>query len=188
MARKPGPRATYADIEALPEHVTGELIDGELIVSPRPATPHAFAESNIQTDINAAFGRGRPPGGWWILIEPELHLHGDVLVPDIAGWRRERLPKLPNTVGIEIAPDWVCEIASPSTARIDRTSKMVIYAREGVPWLWIVDPVARTLEVFQRVERRYLQSESFDGSTTERVRAQPFEAIELDLSGWWLPE
>jgi Uma2 family endonuclease len=188
MARKPGRRATYADIEALPDHVNGELIDGELIVSPRPATPHAFAETNIAGAINGPFGRGGQPGGWWILIEPELHLHGDVLIPDLAGWRKERLPKIPNVVGIEIAPDWVCEIASPSTARVDRTSKMVVYAREGVPWMWIVDPLARTLEVFQRADRRYLQAESYDGSVVDRVRAQPFEAVELDLSLWWMPE
>ncbi len=186
MARKPGPRATYADIEALPEHLVGELVDGELIVSPRPAMAHAIAETRITSDIDGSFGGGRQPGGWWIVMEPELHLHGDVLVPDLAGWRQARLPEIPDAPRIELPPDWVCEISSPSTVKLDRTRKTVIYAREGVPWMWIVDPLAHTLEVYQRLERNYLLYQTFDGDSGERVRAEPFDAIELDLGRWWL--
>src|SRR5437868_1475484 len=120
-------RATYDDIVKLPAHVVGEILNGELIVSPRPAVPHANAAGGIAIAIRGPFHRrpGDPggPGGWWILPEPELHLHGDVVVPDLAGWRRERMPRLPTGVGVELPPDWVCEIASPSTARIDRVKK-----------------------------------------------------------------
>src|SRR5438876_12320875 len=139
---KPKRHASYDDLCRLPEHLVGEIIDGELIVTPRPALPHAAASSALGAELWGPFNRppgSGGPGGWWILDEPELHFGQDVLVPDLAGWRRERLPKLGRGVGIELPPDWVCEVVSPSTARIDRTRKMAIYAKVGVPHLWIVD-------------------------------------------------
>ena len=140
--------ATYADIEALPPHVTGEILYGVLHSHPRPAPRHSMAASVLGAEMIGPFQKGRGgPGGWIILDEPELHLGPHVVVPDIAGWRRERMPKLPETAYFETAPDWVCGVLSPSTARIDRTDKLAIYAADGVGHCWLVDPDARTLEV-----------------------------------------
>jgi Uma2 family endonuclease len=178
--------ATYADIEALPEGLNGEIIDGELIVSPRPRPRHGETEGAIFADLLGPFHRGKGgPGGWWISIEPELHLDPHVLIPDIAGWRRERLPVLPETVGIAVAPDWLCEVLSPTTARIDRRKKLRIYGEQGVPHVWLVDPLLRTLEVYRRRESAWILVDTCGDD--DRVRIEPFEAIELDLAGWWLP-
>jgi Uma2 family endonuclease len=117
--------------------------------------------------------------------EPELHLRSDVLVPDIAGWRRERMPKLPSKPAFELAPDWVCEVISPSTAKYDRSKKMRVYSREQVPWLWLIDPLAQTLEVFQRMEEGPWKLLVVHGEDTEKVRVPPFDAIELELKRWW---
>ena len=171
--------ATYADIEALPAGVNGEIVDGELFVSPRPAMPHALVGSSIGVEIGGPFWKGRGgPGGWVIVYEPELHLGADVLAPDWAGWRRERMPE--NT---EVVPDWVCEILSPSTARLDRVRKMPVYAREKVPHVWIVDPALQTLEVYRLEEHGYVLVMS--AAEAEKVRAEPFDAIELDLASLW---
>ena len=191
MSSSPGPkRATYQDLLALPDNVVGEIVNGELVVSPRPAPPHAFASSAMGADLNQAFHRkpGGPggPGGWWILDEPELHLHGDVLVPDLAGWRRERMTSAPSTAAFELPPDWVCEIISPSSVRHDRMRKLPIYAREQVAWTWLVDPVARTLEVYQLdAAGRWVLLQVFGEDSEPLVRVQPFEAIELELARWW---
>ncbi len=179
--------ATYADILALPENVVGEIIQGDLVVSPRPAPPHALASSNIGVDLIPPFGRGRGgPGGWWILDEPELHLGPHVLVPDLAGWRRERMPVLPTEAFFTVAPDWVCEVLSPSSGRIDRMRKLPIYLEHEVSWAWLVDPLARTLEVFERVAGRWTLASLHEGDAT--VRAVPFDAVEIEMSGWWIPE
>ena len=130
------PRATYDDLLAIPDHLVAEILDGELHATPRPAIPHAVASSSLGVEIGGPFGTGRGgPGGWWILIEPEIHLAADVVVPDLAGWRRAKLPEMPRTAFLELAPDWVCEIVWPSTERIDRGKKLPIYAREGVSHL-----------------------------------------------------
>jgi Uma2 family endonuclease len=182
--------ATYADIEALPEHVVGEILDGELFVSPRPRPRHAVSASVILTQVNGPFQLGRGgPGGWWILTEPELHLGKNVVVPDIGGWRRERLPVLPESVGIEAAPDWVCEVMSPSTMRIDRQKKLRIYANHGVEFVWLVDADIdrRLVEVFMREGKRWLLIDVLGGDDDDRVRIPPFDAIEIDISAWWLP-
>jgi Uma2 family endonuclease len=176
---KPAP-ATYADIERLPPHITGQLIDGTLYTHARPATPHAHAASVLGMDLGGAFHRGRGgPGGWLILYEPELHFAGDVLVPDLAGWRRERLPTLPSAPYLTLAPDWACEVLSPSTASLDRGAKLRVYAREAVPWIWLVDPIGRTLEVLALDGPTFRIAEVHTG--TAPVRARPFEAIELEL-------
>ncbi|MDP2311771.1 MAG: Uma2 family endonuclease [Pseudomonadota bacterium] len=179
--------ATYADLERVPDHLVGEIIAGELVVSPRPAGPHGLAESGLAGGLfpfnKRAEGPGGP-GGWWILTEPELHLGGDVLIPDIAGWRRERLPQGPVDAAFTVAPDWVCEILSPRTASRDRIQKMDCYLRENVQHVWLVDPLERTLEVYRRHDGNWLRVGAFAGYT--RVRAEPFEAEELDMSRWWL--
>ena len=187
---QPKRRATYDDLMKVPEWKVAEIIDGELIVNPRPATPHAYTGTLVVADMGGAFG-GPPgasgrPGGWWILYEPELHFGDDVLVPDVAGWRRDRMAQIPNAAFITQAPDWICEVISPSTGTIDRSRKMRIYAREGVGHLWLVDPLARTLEVYRLdAEHRWIVANNFGGDDV--VRAEPFDASELALERWWLP-
>jgi Uma2 family endonuclease len=172
--------ATYEDLFDLPEHVVGEIISGRLVTHPRPAPKHAIAYSAIGFELGGPFARGRGgPGGWWILDEPELHLERDILVPDIAGWRRERMPAPPATAGFELPPDWVCEILSPSTARVDRVEKLPIYARHGVRHAWLVDPDLRTLEVFENHDGKWLLLTVLEGSAD--VSQPPFDAISFGL-------
>jgi Uma2 family endonuclease len=181
MGKKP---ATYADLQALPAHVVGELIAGELYVSPRPAVPHAVASSRLGGELSVRFDRGSGgPGGWIILDEPELHFGEDALVPDFAGWRRERMPRPPRTAAITLAPDWLCEVLSPSTAALDRGVKLSVYAREGVRHVWLVDPEARTLEVLRLEASGYMPLVTHEGLAP--VRAEPFEAIELNMAFLW---
>ncbi len=177
--------ATYADVLAAPEHVVAELIDGELYTSPRPAAPHTRAASRLGIDIGGPFdsGFGGGPGGWIILFEPELHIVGQVLVPDLAGWRRERMPEIPDAAAFELAPDWVCEVLSPATSGLDRVKKMPKYAGAGVRNAWLVDPDARSLEVLRLDGDTWRLVAAHEG--TEKVRAEPFEAVELDLSALW---
>lgn len=180
MTQKP---ATYADLETLPPNEVGELIAGVLYASPRPATPHGRAASELYAELRNPFGRGRGPGDWLFLIEPELHLDRDVLVPDLAGWRRERMPKMPRVPAITLAPDWLCEVLSPSTAALDRDRKMTVYARAGVGHVWLVDPEARTLEVFRLDASHYVALATHAGEAT--VRAEPFDALALELRVLW---
>lgn len=168
----------------VPDHLVAEILDGELYTSPRPAPRHADAGSGLGGALRGPFDRGRGgPGGWRILFEPELHLASDVVVPDLAGWRRERLPVLPEEAYFSLAPDWVCEVLSPSTAAMDRVKKLSIYARERVPHVWLVDPIARTLEVLRLEDGRWTILATWSGLTV--IRAQPFDAIDLDLSLLW---
>ena len=183
---RPGERpATYDDLLALPEHVVGEIIGGELIVSPRPAPRHAVATSVLSGELGPPYHGGRGgPGGWWILFEPELHLGDDVLVPDLAGWRRTRMPAVPDTAYFTLAPDWICEVLSPHTARLDRQKKLAIYARVSVTHAWLLDPIQRTLEVL-RLERGQWLIVSVHADDDE-VRAEPFEATSLPLARLWV--
>lgn len=180
-------RATFDDLETVPDHLVAEILDGELVVSPRPAARHARAGSAIGSIVFDRFdgppGGADAPGGWCILFEPELHLGDDALVPDVAGWRRERMPSLPDVAAFTMAPDWVCEVVSPRTASIDRSRKMPIYAREGVGHLWIVDPSVRTLEVYRLEAGRWVVVHTHAGD--EPVRAEPFAALALDVRRWW---
>ena len=184
---EPRRKATYDDLCAVPEHFVAEIVGGELVTSPRPRPRHAHATSAIGAQLFDPFNR--PPGdpkeigGWWILFEPELHLGEDVLVPDVGGWRRSRMAKLPEEVGIKVAPDWVCEVLSPTTTRLDRLRKMPIYARERIEHCWLVDPLASTLEVYRLNGGRFEMTGTHRGA--ERVRLAPFEAVELDLGRWW---
>ena len=177
-------RATYDDLLKVPENMVAELIDGDLYTSPRPAGPHARFASALSMDIGPPYDRGRGgPGGWWILFEPELHLDEQVLVPDLAGWRRERMPQIPKDQRFVVPPDWVCEVISPSSARVDRGRKMDIYGDHGVQWLWIVDPLLRLLEVFTLEGEHWSRVHSYSGS--DLVRADPFPAAEIDLASIW---
>lgn len=176
--------ATYDDLLQVPPHRVAEIVGGDLHVSPRPASRHALAASLLGSDLVGPFHHARGgPGGWWILDEPELHLGGDVLVPDLAGWRRTRLPEFPDTPAFTVTPDWVCEVVSPGTERLDRAKKMPVYAREGAAHLWLVNPLARTLEVYRLAEGRWLLLATHEGAA--RVRAEPFDAVELQLAPLW---
>ena len=192
-AKLPPPRrATYADLEAVPANQVAELIEGTLYVMPRPAPRHARASSRLTMKLGGPFDLGeRGPGGWHILIEPELRFPDpsqpgefNTLVPDLAGWRRERMPVLPSTAYFTLAPDWVCEVISTSTEVHDREVKMPIYAREGVPHAWLLDPVKRLLEVYT-LDASKRWSEPVLYRDIEIVRAVPFDAIELELSALW---
>jgi Uma2 family endonuclease len=185
-------RATYADLEAVPANKVAELIRGTLYVMPRPALRHARASSRLGVKLGGPFDLGEGgPGGWWILDEPELHFpdptapgEEDALVPDLAGWRRERVPKMPDAAYCTIAPDWICEVVSPSTESQDREVKMPVYAREGVRHAWLIDPIAKTLEVYTLgAGGRWSEAETYYGGDV--VHAVPFDAVGLDLSALW---
>jgi Uma2 family endonuclease len=179
--------ATYDDLVKVPDIMVAEIVDGELHASPRPAPRHANASSAIGSAIFAPYHHGRGgPGGWWILDEPELHLDRNVLVPDVAGWRRTRMPRLPAEAYFSLAPDWVCEVLSPSTASLDRVKKLAIYAREQFAHAWLIDPAARTLEVLRLDAGRWTILGTHAGS--EVVRAEPFADIELELALLWADE
>ena len=176
--------ATYADLCAVPENFVAEILGGDLYAFPRPASLHSFAASVLGAELMGPFHTGKNgPGGWWLLDEPELHFDADVLVPDIAGWRRERMPTFPDTAYITLAPDWVCEVLSPSTEKIDRGKKLAIYAREGVQHAWLLNPLLQTLEVWRLVSQRWSLVGAHAGGA--RVRAEPFDAIELPLDALW---
>jgi Uma2 family endonuclease len=169
-----------------PDHVSVEIVDGELFTMPRPGAPHASAATDLVVELGPPFARGRGgPGGWVILVEPELHLgvKPDIVHPDIAGWRRERMPLIPETAAIELAPDWVCEVLSEGTEAHDRGRKMRLYRRVGVAHYWLVDPRIRLLETYRLEGERYTLLDTWEGDAT--VRAEPFDAIELDLSMLW---
>ena len=183
MGDKPEPGSVYEARERLPEHVTSEIIGGELYVSPQPTVPHIQAAYRLGL-LLGPFDLGREGlGGWRILPEPELHLRADVLIPDLGGWRRERLPSRPQGVGITVAPDWVCEVLSPSTEKLDRGRKMTVYAREGVKHLWLVDPRVQSLEVYRLQSGSWAKVAVHTGNTV--VRAEPFEALPLELALLW---
>jgi len=182
-------RASYQDILEAPEHRVAEIVDGVLHTHPRPAPLHAYSYAKLGGKLeNLLGGGGRgngATGGWLILLEPELHLGEDVLVPDLAGWRSERMPAPPDTAYFTVAPDWVCEILSPSTRALDLGGKREIYAREGVPHLWFVDPEARTLEVFELRDGQWALLQTATGEAT--VSPSPFSAAPFKLGDLWWP-
>ena len=178
--------ATYDDLVRVPEHFVAEMFEGELYASPRPTFPHARAADVLLGKLGGSFDFGDGPGGWWIYSEPELHFGNDVLVPDLAGWRRERVPSLPNDAYLTLAPDWICEVLSPSTEAIDRGKKLRIYARERVAHAWLIDPLRRSLEVLALESGSLEQIEQHHGDSA--VRARPFDAVELELRALWSTE
>jgi Uma2 family endonuclease len=180
--------ALYEEYLAVPSHLHAEIIGGTLYVLPRPAPKHANASSVLGGELNGLFQRGRGgPGGWWILDEPEIHLDPkEPIIPDLAGWRVERMPELPETAYFTLAPDWVCEVLSRSTEKIDRDEKLPYYARHGVRHVWLLDPIDKRLEVHALDDdHRWRAVRIYTGDVA--VRAEPFDAIELDLSALWSP-
>jgi Uma2 family endonuclease len=177
-------RATYEDLKKVPDIMVAEIVDGELHASPRPALRHAKTHSLLGVLLGGPFDLGRGgPGGWVILDEPELHFGRNVLVPDLAGWRRTRLAQVPDAPFLTLAPDWVCEVSSPSTAMLDRAKKLRIYARAKVSYAWIIDPSARLLEVLQLEAGRWVIAAAHAGAKV--VRADPFSEVPLDLGLLW---
>lgn len=178
--------ATYADLRAVPEEFVAEILAGELYATPRPAIRHVQAASALGILIGGPYRFGiNGPGGWLILDEPELHLRKDVVVPDIAGWRRERMTEDSDAAYLTVPPDWLCEVLSPATEAVDRGKKLKIYAREGVGHVWLLSPTARTLEVWCLEEQSWRLVASHAG--VERVCAEPFDAVELALGELWQP-
>ncbi|MCY4326116.1 MAG: Uma2 family endonuclease [Rhodobacteraceae bacterium] len=176
--------ATYQDVLDAPPRRVAEVLAGTLYTQPRPASHHARASSGLGAKIGTPFDYGDSgPGGWWIIDEPELHLRMDIVVPDLAGWRRTTMPTYPDVAYFEIVPDWICEVLSPSTRRIDLSEKRTIYAREGVVHLWFVDPDTRTLEVFRLHKGQWLLLATLTGSAP--VSQPPFEAISFPLDALW---
>lgn len=176
----------YDQLMALPAGLTGEILGGQLHTQPRPSGAHMGVESALQVELGGPFDRGRGgPGGWRILVEPEIHFVRDreVCVPDLAGWRRARLPRLPRDQRFEIAPDWVCEILSPATESKDRQIKMPLYAYHGVRFAWLVDPLKQTLEAFASKGPDWRPLGDWRGDAV--VAVPPFHAIQLALGDLW---
>ena len=182
--QEPPRRATYQDVLDAPAHVVAEILDGTLYTHPRPAMPHARATSVLDRKVGGPFDDDPAgPGGWWIIHEPELHFGQEIVVPDLAGWRRERMPDYPDTAYVTLAPDWVCEVLSPSTRKVDLLEKRPLYAREGVAHLWLVDPMDRTLEAFELHDGQWLLIAS--AKDDEAVSIRPFDAITFSLGDLW---
>lgn len=183
VARK---RATYQDVLDAPPNVVAEVLFGVLYTNPRPGPAHARTVSVLGMDLGGPFDRGRGgPGGWVLLYEPELHLGEDIVVPDLAGWRKERFER-PDTAYFTVAPDFVCEVLSRRTEKIDRSDKMTVYALAGVNHAWLVDPVVRTLEIYRRQGNDWLRVAVFRDEAN--VRAEPFDAVEIELAALWLAD
>ena len=184
VSRQPHRRASYQDVLDAPPNMVAEVIGGTLHMQPRPAMRHAWASSGMGAKISPPFNYGDGgPGGWWIVFEPELHLGEDIVVPDLAGWRRETMPDYPDAAYCTIAPDWVCEVLSPSTRRIDLGDKREIYAREGVSHLWFVEPNAKTLEAFEIRDGQWVLLATL--ADDDPVSLPPFDAITFPLDALW---
>jgi Uma2 family endonuclease len=184
LHRVPATRpATYRDVLDAPPHMVAEIVRGALHLQPRPAMRHGRASSRLGVRLGGYDDDTLGPGGWWIVDEPELHLGQDVLVPDLAGWRRERMPRFPRTAYATLAPDWVCEVLSPRTRQIDLGPKRDIYGEHGVGHLWLVDPDARTLEAFARQGGAWVLLGTLTGEA--EVRMAPFEAAGFPLGALW---
>ena len=179
-------RATYQDVLDAPPDKVAEVVNGTLYIFDRPAIAHTLAGSTLGRYIGTPFHDGRGgPGGWWILNEPQLHLGEDIVVPDIAGWRRERMPTLPDAAYFTLAPDWVCEVLSPSTRKFDLGDKSAVYARAGVGHIWFVDPIARSLEARELRGTKWVNIATLNNDAT--VSLPPFEAISFNLGDLWPP-
>ena len=178
------PAATYQDVLDAPPNMVAELVRGVLHLQPRPASRHGLARLRMGVEIGGPFDRGRDgPGGWWIIDEPELHLCDDVLVPDLGGWCKEHMPEFPDSAFFDLAPDWVCEVLSPSTRQFDLVEKRDIHGSQGVRHLWFVDPIARTLEAFANSDGQWTLIIALKND--EPVSVPPFDAIEFPLSALW---
>lgn len=184
MAEAAERQATYNDVLNAPEHVVAEIVFGTLYQSPRPAIAHSIAAAAIGEELGPPFKRGRGgPGGWMILDEPEIHLGQHVVVPDLGGWRRERMPQVPLAAFFELSPDWVCEVLSPSTRALDRGQKLRVYAEHGVRRVWLVEPLEKLVEVLELDGDTYRIVSAATGD--DDVRLRPFDAIALSLAALW---
>ncbi len=184
------PDATYEDLKKVPDHLIGQIVEGVLLTMPRPAIGHVRVATELSGELHGPFGRGRGgPGGWTFLVEPELHFRRNILVPDIAGWRRERMPEPPpaDTAFLTLAPDWVCEVLSPRTASVDRIQKRRVYVREKVAFMWHIDPIDRVLTAYALDGADSRELGTWGGDEDTVVRVAPFDAIELDLTTLWAP-
>lgn len=181
-------KATYEDLYAIPENMTGEIINGELIVTPRPSRKHIYAASALGGELVPfyQFGRGGGPGGWVILDEPEIQFGEHTLVPDFAGWKVERYPEEEPHNWISVSPDWVCEIISPNTETYDRDEKMSIYAEHRVPYVWLINPIIALLEAYKLLSEGWFRFAMFSGNKI--VRVEPFQETEIDLGSLWGPQ
>ena len=181
-------RPTLADLDALPPGIVGEIIEGVLYTMTKPRARHQRTGTGIGGDLRGPFDLGRGgPGGWWIITEPGLELPNDTkeISPDVAGWRRERMPELPVDEPIRVVPDWVCEILSKTTRRHDQLVKLPYYAKVGVAYAWVVDLEARVLTA-HRLEAGAWRAIATHSEETE-VRIEPFDAVPLNLADWWPP-
>lgn len=178
--------AAYEDLFSIPENMTGEIINGELIVTPRPSRNHVYTASSLGGKLTPPyqFGEGNGPGGWIIVIEPEVGLGRNILVPDLAGWKRERFPVSEDHNWISVAPDWVCEVLSPGTAKMDKTNKVPIYAQYQVTHVWLIDPIAKTLDVFRLEAGKWVVVGLF--VENDKIQVEPFQEVEIDLAVLWL--
>ena len=184
IATAPYRRATYQDVLDAPLNMVAEIIGGTLHTQQRPSARHAWASSRLGGRLDRYFNPdSNGPGGWWIIFEPELHLGEDILVPDFAGWRRETMPVYPDAAYFEIKPDWACEVLSPSTRRVDLVDKRSIYAREGVGYLWFVEPEARMLEAFELRDGQWILLATLADDAP--VSLSPFDAITFPLNVLW---
>jgi len=183
VARK---KATHDDLHKVPENMIGEIIDGEIIATPRPSRRHGYTTTALGVAIGGRyqFGQRGGPGGWIFIIEPEIGLGNDILVPDLAGWKRDRFPREEGHNWISIAPDWICEVLSPRTFRKDKVVKMPLYAQHGVQYFWLIDPVAKTLDIFRLEAGRWVVAGLY--AENDIARADPFPEVEVDLSFLWL--
>ncbi len=186
MALQAKKSATYEDLSRIPENMTGEIIDGELIVTPRPARKHLGASSVLGAELIPPYwlGRGNGPGGWIILLEPEIKFGEDILVPNLAGWRKERFPIEEPHNWISVVPDWACEVLSPGTLRNDRVKKTPIYGLHGVGHLWLINPSDRTLDVYRLESGKWVVAGLY--SENDKVRAEPFLEVEIELANLWM--
>ncbi|MEW6221573.1 MAG: Uma2 family endonuclease [Thermodesulfobacteriota bacterium] len=179
-------RYLYDELCSLPEGITGEILNGQLHTQPRPSGRHGVVARALSLDLAGPFDFGRGgPGGWWILLEPEVHFVRDqeVAVPDVAGWRRERMPAVPDDHRFEVVPDWVCEILSPGTVSKDRIVKLPRYARYGVGFAWLIDPIARTLEAFELRDGLWVLIAALQDDVP--VCVPPFAAVTFALADLW---
>ncbi|HEX3763053.1 MAG TPA: Uma2 family endonuclease [Kofleriaceae bacterium] len=185
---KPGPRTpTLADLDALPPGIVGEIIDGVLYTMTKPRMRHQRTTRLIGGTIGAPFDDERDgPDGWWIVTEPGIELpNTPEISPDVAGWRRTRMPEMPNDEPIRMVPDWVCEILSKSTRRHDLLVKMPYYARVGVAYAWIMDLEARVLTAQRLESGRWVTIGTYSDETEARL--EPFDVVPLDVRAWWPP-
>jgi Uma2 family endonuclease len=186
MARPLEKLATWEDIAGMPEGARVEILGGAIVTAPSPLPRHSFLQVGLSHYLGGPFALDEEPGGWWILAEPDVELGPhDVVEPDLAGWRRERVPGFPDDRPIRIVPDWICEILSPSNARADLIRKADLYRRTGVPYYWIADPDERLLQALRLHEDGWLLLGTWGEG--DRARIVPFEAVELEIGRLFPP-